>query len=160
MFYNAKDNEEEASSGHKGELALSYSSDSSDDKYGDHDRTGAKEKNYNSNINGASSDNDVDGRNNGAGGGFAEWLRFLISSVRTETLDAMANAKVSSSTALRKTKLAKSNSKIAWEGKTAQKLVKKLSKSAGIINRGFTEGPETTISREAISNSRRACENS
>ena len=50
----------------------------------------------------------------------------------------------------------KSKNKIARKGKAAKKLVKNSSKTAGIEKRGFTEGSETTTSREARLNIRSA----
>ena len=53
-------------------------------------------------------------------------------------------------------KLGKSKNKIARKVKSANNLVKKLSKTAGRKNRGFTGGSATTTSRGAMSNSRSA----
>ena len=52
--------------------------------------------------------------------------------------------------------MVKSKNKIARKGKAAKKTVKNPSKTAGIKKRGFTEGSETTTSREARSNLRSA----
>ena len=53
-------------------------------------------------------------------------------------------------------KLGKSKNKIARKGKAENNLVKNSSKTAGRKQRGFTEGSETTTSRESRSNSRSA----
>ena len=50
--------------------------------------------------------------------------------------------------------LGKGKNKIAQKGKAAKKLVKNSSKTAGRKKRRFTEGSETTTSREARLNSR------
>ena len=52
MLYDAKDNKEEASLGHKGELSLSDSSENSDNKYEYDNRTGAEYIDCNGNSNG------------------------------------------------------------------------------------------------------------
>ena len=90
------------------------SSESSDEKYEDDNRTGAEDNKYDG-------DRKVGGgRNTGTRGGSSEWLRLLRSSARTEALGAMAKAKASLSTASRKKpKLGKSKIKKAWKGKAA-----------------------------------------
>ena len=66
--------------GHKGESLLSKLSESSDNKDEEHDLTGDKDINGNKN-------GDVRGdRNNGAGKGSAEWIKFLSLGARTEAL--------------------------------------------------------------------------
>ena len=67
LLYNAEDNEEEASLGHKG----ADSSKRSEDKDEDDDVTSDKDINCDGNSDGGGD------RNNGTGGGSAEWLRFL-----------------------------------------------------------------------------------
>ena len=52
------------------------------------------------------------------------------------------------------TKLGKSKNKIARKGNSAKKFIKNSSKKSRRKNWGFTEGSETTTSREARSNSR------
>ena len=84
--------------GHKGELPLSDLLESSDKEDEYDDGTGAKYIN-------CDIDGDGDGggdKNTGAGGGYAEWLKFLSPSARTEALGAMAKSKASSSTVPRK----------------------------------------------------------
>ena len=75
MIYDAEDNKEEGSSGNEGESLTSKSLESSDNKDEENDRTGAEYINED-----GYGDVDRDGRsdsNTGAGGGSAEWLRFL-----------------------------------------------------------------------------------
>ena len=126
VIYYAEDNKEEASSGHKGESSLSDLSESSDDEDEDDDGTSEKDIKYDG-------DGDKgDDRNIGARVGSAEWLEFLSLSTLMEALGAMAKAKAASLTALRKKlKVGKSNSELAQEGKTSQKLVKNLLKTTG-----------------------------
>ena len=88
--------EEEDSSRHKGELLSSDLLERSDDNNEDDDGTDIEDKNCYG--------NDGGDRNNGAGGGSVEFLGFLIPSVLTEAFDAMAKAKATSSTKLRKTR--------------------------------------------------------
>ena len=82
-LYNAKEDEEKYSSGHKGESSSSYLLESSDNKYEDDDETGAKDINCDGNGNGRGD------RNNGTGRGSAEWIGFLSPSARTEALGAL-----------------------------------------------------------------------
>ena len=96
MLYDAKNNKEEASSRHEGELPLLDSSDSTDNKDKDYKRNGAK---YN-NCDGAIAGNIGGDSNTGTRGEYSEMIRFLSPSARTEALGAMAKAKASSSTAL------------------------------------------------------------
>ena len=135
MLYDTKDNEEEASLGHKGESSLSKSSDSSDDEDEEDDGTGAKD------INGNSDGDGVSDRNTGVGRGSAEWLRFFSPEAQTEALGDMEKSKLSSLTAsIKKLKLGKSKSKISRKGKTDQKSVKDSSKTLGRKKRRFTKG--------------------
>ena len=119
MLYDAEDNEEEDLSGHEGESSSPKLLDISDDQDEEEDGTGAED------INGNGDGNIGGDRNTGARGGSAEWIRLLILGAQTEALGAMAKAKASSLTALRKKlKLGKSKSRIARKGKAAKKLVK------------------------------------
>ena len=79
-------------------------SESSDKKYEDDDRTGAKDNNCDNDGAGAGARivNCGGDRNTGAGGGSAKLIGFLSPSTRKEALGAMAKAKASSSTASRK----------------------------------------------------------
>ena len=76
MLYNAKGNEEEASSWHEGELSSSDLSESSDDKYEYEDITCAKDINDNGDGGGD--------RNTGARGESAEWLGLISLGAKTE----------------------------------------------------------------------------
>ena len=94
-----KNIEEESSSRHEGELSSSNSS-VSDNNNDDDDGTSAKE-------NTCYVYGDVGGRgdrNNGAGGGFAEWMWFLNTIALSETFGDMAKAKASMSKKARKTR--------------------------------------------------------
>ena len=97
MLYDAKENEEEVSPAHEGESSSLESLESSEDD-DEYDNETIVED-----INGNSGGD----KNINAGGGSAEWLRFIIPRVQTEALDAMTKAKESSSTASKKTKLEK-----------------------------------------------------
>ena len=96
-----KNTEEEASSRHEVE-SLSWDSSGSsdsDDNDDDDDNTGAE---YNTCYGNCDGDGDGGGDSTGAGGGSEEWMRFLSPSALSETLGAMAKAKLSSSTKSRK----------------------------------------------------------
>ena len=108
MLLDAKNTEEEASSRDKGKFLLSDLLERSDDNNNDDEGTVAKDNNCygngDSNINGNGNINRNGGgdRNTGAGGGSGKCLGFLSPSALTEAFGAMAKAKASSSTKLRK----------------------------------------------------------
>ena len=82
-------------------------------------------KNFYSDCTGAGAGNVGGDRNTGAGGGSAEWMRFLIPIALSETFGAMANSKASSSTKTKKNpKLGKSKNKITRKGRAVNKFVK------------------------------------
>ena len=100
MLSYTKNTEEEASSRHEGESSPSDSSDS-DNNDDDDDKTGAKDNTCYGDDDGVDAGNDR-GDSTGAGGGSAEWMRFLSPSALSETLGAMVKAKASSSAKSRK----------------------------------------------------------
>ena len=129
MLLYAKNTKEEASSRHEGESSSSDSSDSNDNN-GDDDETGTKCNTCYGASDGSDA-GDGGGGSTGAGGGSAEWMQFLIPRAIVNAWCYGKGQSILVKKIEKTLRLGKSKNRRARKGKSAKKLVKNSSKTAG-----------------------------
>ena len=127
MIDNVKEQQEEETSGHKGESSLLEASETSNN-FTEEDVEELEDKDDNEEDKGTGvkdfvGDGNCD-KDTNAGGGPTQWIQFLSPRERMEALGAMAKANAYPLMSLR------NNTKIARKGKAAQNFLKKSRKTS------------------------------